>query len=120
MKKTILTTALFLTIGQIGFAQTYFNKSKLDNYFSVLEENNKFMGSVAVSKNGEIIYTKTIGFADVENKVKQVLQQKLSQLDFVSREEVDVQTQVLAKTRAKLDELERRVAELSVKDDSGN
>ncbi len=70
MKKTILTTALLLTIGQIGFSQTNFDKAKLDNYFNVLEENNKFMGSVAVSKNGEIIYTKTIGLADVENKVK--------------------------------------------------
>lgn len=70
MKKTILTIALFLTIGQIGFAQTNLDKAKLDNYFNTLEENNKFMGSVAVSKNGEIIYTKTIGLADVENNVK--------------------------------------------------
>lgn len=70
MKKTILTTALLLTICQIGFAQTNFNKAKLDNYFNVLEENNKFMGSVAISKNGEIIYTKSIGYADLENKVK--------------------------------------------------
>lgn len=70
MKKTILTTVLLLTIGQIGFSQTNFDKAKLDNYFNVLEENNKFMGSVAVSKNGEIIYTKTIGLADVENNVK--------------------------------------------------
>ena len=57
---------------------------------------------------------------DVEAKVKAVLQAKLSQLDFVSREEFDVQTQVLAKTRAKLDELERRVAELSAKDESAS
>ena len=28
------------------------------------------MGSVAVSKNGEIIYTKSIGFADIENNLK--------------------------------------------------
>jgi len=70
MKKTILTTVLLLIIGQIGFAQTNFDKTKLDNYFNALEENNKFMGSVAVSKNGEIIYTKTVGFSDVENKVK--------------------------------------------------
>lgn len=68
--KTILTTALILTLVQIGFAQKNFDKAKLDNYFNVLEQNNKFMGSVAVSKNGEIIYTKSIGFADVENKVK--------------------------------------------------
>ena len=69
MKKTILTTALLLTLGQIGFSQNL-DKTKLDNYFNALEQNNKFMGSVAVSKNGEIIYTKSIGFADVENKVK--------------------------------------------------
>lgn len=70
MKKTILAIVLILTLGQIGFAQKNFDKIKLDNYFNKLEENNKFMGSVAVSKNGEIIYTKTIGLADVENKVK--------------------------------------------------
>ena len=59
MTKTILTTALVLTLGQIGIAQTGFDKTKLDNYFNALEQNNKFMGSVAVSKNGEIIYSKT-------------------------------------------------------------
>lgn len=68
MIKTILTAVLFLALGQIGFSQD-FDKIKLDNYFNALEQNNKFMGSVAVSKNGEIIYTKSIGFADVENKV---------------------------------------------------
>jgi D-alanyl-D-alanine carboxypeptidase len=69
MKKTILTTVLLLTLGQIGFSQNL-DKTKLDNYFNTLEQNNKFMGSVAVSKNGEIIYTKSIGLADVENNVK--------------------------------------------------
>ena len=28
------------------------------------------MGSVAVSKNGELIYTKSIGYADIENNIK--------------------------------------------------
>ncbi len=70
MKKTILTTVLILTLSQIGLAQTNFDKTKLDNYFNALEQSNKFMGSVAVSKNGEIIYTKSIGFADVENNLK--------------------------------------------------
>lgn len=68
MKKTILATALVLALGQIGFSQNL-DKTKLDNYFNALEQNNKFMGSVAVSKNGAIIYTKSVGFADVENKV---------------------------------------------------
>ena len=69
MTKTILTTALLLTLGQIGFSQN-FDKTKLDNYFNAIEQNNKFMGSVAVSKNGEIIFTKSTGFADVENNLK--------------------------------------------------
>ena len=57
-----------LTI-QKGFSQT-FDKNKLDNYFSALEANQKFMGSVAISKNGTIIYTNQIGYSDVENKIK--------------------------------------------------
>lgn len=70
MKKAVLTALLFFTISQSALSQTNFEKTKLDNYFNALEKNNKFMGSVAVSKNGEIIYTKSIGFADFENKVK--------------------------------------------------
>lgn len=49
---------------------------------------------------------------NVEDKIKTVLQSKLSQLDVVSREEFDVQTQVLAKTRAKLEQLEKDLEEL--------
>lgn len=54
---------------QKGFTQT-FDKTKLDNYFNALEANNKFMGSVAISQNGEILYTKQIGYSDIENKIK--------------------------------------------------
>lgn len=43
---------------------------KLDLYFKSLEDNNKFMGSVAISQNGKIVYTKTIGLAAVENNLK--------------------------------------------------
>ena len=49
---------------------------------------------------------------DVESKVKQVLQSKLADLDFVSREEFDVQRQVLLRTREKLELLEQQVAAL--------
>lgn len=70
MRKTILSALLIGIFSQIGFAQTSFDKEKLDSYFNLLEENNKFMGSVAVSKDGEIIYTKSVGFADVEKNIK--------------------------------------------------
>lgn len=47
-----------------------------------------------------------------EAKVKQVLQSQLNRLDFVSREEFDIQTQVLMRTREKLETLEARISEL--------
>jgi hypothetical protein len=49
---------------------------------------------------------------DIEKNVKAMLNQGFSKLDLVTREEFEVQTQVLAKTRAKLETLETRVAEL--------
>jgi len=53
--------------------------------------------------------------SDFEDKAKSVLQSKLSQLDVVTREEFDVQTQVLIKTRSKITELETKLAELEEK-----
>jgi len=52
---------------------------------------------------------------DFEDKTKTVIQRKLAQLDVVTREEFDVQTQVLIKTRSKLSELENKLAELEAK-----
>jgi ubiquinone biosynthesis accessory factor UbiK len=49
---------------------------------------------------------------DLEKNVKAFMTQGFSKLDLVTREEFDIQTQVLAKTRAKLEALETRVAEL--------
>ncbi len=53
--------------------------------------------------------------SDVEHKVRQVIQGQLTKLDVVSREEFDVQTQVLLRTRQKLTELEKKLAELEQK-----
>ncbi|CAH2805394.1 MAG: FIG005902: hypothetical protein [uncultured Paraburkholderia sp.] len=50
---------------------------------------------------------------DVERNVKAMLSQGFSKLDLVTREEFE--TQVLVRTRARLEELERRVAELEQK-----
>jgi BMFP domain-containing protein YqiC len=49
---------------------------------------------------------------DIEKNVKSMMSQGFSKLDLVTREEFDVQAQVLAKTRAKLEALELKVAEL--------
>ena len=52
---------------------------------------------------------------DVEQKVREVIQSKLIKLDVVSREEFDVQTQVLLRTRKKLNEMEKKLNELEQK-----
>ena len=52
---------------------------------------------------------------DIERNVKAMMTQGFSKLDLVTREEFDIQAQVLAKTRAKLEALEQRVAELEAR-----
>ena len=49
---------------------------------------------------------------DIDQKIKEILQFQLGRLDMVTREEFDVQAQVLAKTREKLHALETRVEQL--------
>ncbi|AYB52656.2 accessory factor UbiK family protein [Ralstonia solanacearum] len=50
--------------------------------------------------------------ADIEKNVRAMMTQGFSKLDLVTREEFNVQSQVLARTRARLEELETRVAQL--------
>lgn len=49
---------------------------------------------------------------DFEKNAKAVVSGFLAKLDLVTREEFDIQTQVLARTREKLKELEARVEAL--------
>ena len=49
---------------------------------------------------------------DIEKNVKAMMTQGFSKLDLVTREEFDVQAQVLATTRAKLEALEAQVIAL--------
>jgi ubiquinone biosynthesis accessory factor UbiK len=52
---------------------------------------------------------------DIEKNVKALLASGLSRLDVVPRAEFDVQSQVLLKTREKLEALEKRLAELEAR-----
>jgi hypothetical protein len=49
---------------------------------------------------------------DIESNFRAVLQASLGKLDLTTRSEFDVQARVLERTRARLDELEQRVATL--------
>ncbi len=63
-----------------------------------------------VGKLGEML--KQSPAKDIEQNLKAGVTAMLGKLDMVSREEFDVQTEVLARTRAKLEQLEARLAEL--------
>jgi hypothetical protein len=52
---------------------------------------------------------------DVQLNLRAALTGFFDRLDLVTREELEVQEQVLARTRAKLEEMEKRVAELEAK-----
>src|ERR1700760_3620938 len=49
---------------------------------------------------------------DLEANFRAVLRSSLTKLDLVSRDEFDAQTRVLERTRARLEELEKRVAQI--------
>ncbi len=50
--------------------------------------------------------------SEVERNVRSVLAETVSRLDLITREEFDIQQQVLLRTREKLEALEKQVAEL--------
>jgi len=55
--------------------------------------------------------------ADLQRNLKALLSQQFAQFELVTREEFDAQVRVLARTREKLQELERRLAELEARRD---
>ena len=68
-----------------------------------------FINEIA-SKLGEALKQSPAG--DIEKNLKAGVTSMLGKLDMVTREEFDVQTEVLARTREKLAQLEARLAEL--------
>jgi ubiquinone biosynthesis accessory factor UbiK len=53
--------------------------------------------------------------ADIERNVKELMAQTLRKMDLVTREEFELQRELLQRSREKLDALERKVAELEKK-----
>ena len=52
---------------------------------------------------------------DLEKNIRALLAAAFAKLDLATREQFEVQTKVLSRTREKLAELERRVAELEAR-----
>lgn len=52
---------------------------------------------------------------EMEKNIRAVMQNAFSKMNLVTREEFDVQANVLKKARMKIDELEKKLAELEMK-----
>lgn len=52
---------------------------------------------------------------DIEKNLRALMSSSFSRLDLVTREEFDIQQEVLRRTREKLTQMEARVAELEAK-----
>jgi len=71
-----IRTAVYLYIMRIYLLSLYFpvlaavgqpiDTASLHRYFDVLDSNHRFMGTVAVMKDGKTIYQRSVGYADVE------------------------------------------------------
>ena len=52
---------------------------------------------------------------DVEKNVKAMMVATFNKMDLVTREEFDIQTEVLKRTRQKLEELEKKLSEIEAR-----
>jgi CubicO group peptidase (beta-lactamase class C family) len=67
MKKSI-----FLLIFALSFAVSAQQKTrfdKIDSLLVYLNQNNKFMGQLSIRENGNVLFEKAYGYADVENNL---------------------------------------------------
>ena len=71
--------------------------------------NQKFLDEIGEKINRAIRHSPV---KDIEKNVRAMLQSGMQKLDLVTREEFDVQQEVLLRTREKLTELETRLAQL--------
>ena len=81
------------------------NKHVLNNMNDSLEELTKRISSLIP---GDVKHMQD----DIENNVRSLLQTTLSKMNLVTREEFDVQSAVLQRTREKLEQLEKQLGTL--------
>ncbi|MEJ5993384.1 serine hydrolase domain-containing protein [Pedobacter sp. Du54] len=70
--KLLYTLFLVGLLHTIGNAQTV-DKAKLDQFFDRLAENNKAMGSLVIAKDGNLIYSRSIGYSEINETLKNPL-----------------------------------------------
>jgi len=70
--KILFATVLTLALGAAGYAQAL-DRAKLDQFFDRLAEKNKAMGSLVIVKDGKFLYTRAIGYSQINGTEKKPL-----------------------------------------------
>ena len=70
--KKLFAVLLSLALFASGSAQTL-DKAKLDQFFNRLAEKNKAMGSLTIAKGGKVLYSRTIGYSQINGTEKKPL-----------------------------------------------
>jgi CubicO group peptidase (beta-lactamase class C family) len=68
----LLATLLTLVLVTAGYAQTL-DKAKLDQLFDRLLEKNKGMGSLTLARDGNVLYTRSFGYSQINGTEKKPL-----------------------------------------------
>jgi CubicO group peptidase (beta-lactamase class C family) len=68
IKRPALLLSFFICcLTQFSFAQE--REKALDNFFSTINRNGEISGSVLVAENGKVLYQRSFGYADAQNKI---------------------------------------------------
>src|ERR1051325_97562 len=70
--KTLFTSVLALYLAFNGYTQSI-DKVKLDQLFDRLAQKNKAMGTLLINKEGQVLYGRSIGYAQVNGTEKMPL-----------------------------------------------
>src|SRR6266581_8636441 len=70
--KMLFATLLTLVLVTAGHAQTL-DKAKLDQLFDRLLEKNKGMGSLTLAKDGNVLYSRSFGYSQINGTEKKPL-----------------------------------------------
>jgi len=89
-----------------------FKSDKLLNYKELIMLNNEKLKEIS-NKIREIV--KDSPLPDLEKNIDALLKGMFTKMELVTREEFDVQTEVLKRTRQKLEDLEKKLSEIEAR-----
>ena len=70
--KMLISIVLIVMSSTVGYTQTL-DKVKLDQFFDRLAEKNKAMGSLVIARDGDVLYTRSIGYGQINSTERQRL-----------------------------------------------